>query len=265
MKVIIFGANGMLGNYLTTYLKTKFTVVPFTRADIDIAEATEEEIFDFVASKVTAKDVIINASGIIKQRSYNVVEMIKVNSLFPHILAKVKGAMGCEVIHITTDCVYNGRYGTYMEDCPHDCEDEYGKTKSLGENENLTLIRTSIIGEEKTSKKSLLEWVISNHGKTIDGYYNHNWNGITCLELTKFIEKVINENLYWLGVKHVYSPQEITKYSLVKLITKIYGLDIKVKKTLAMQDCDRVLMSYSSYRITKSLKDQIIEQKNFKI
>jgi dTDP-4-dehydrorhamnose reductase len=117
----------------------------------------------------------------------------------------------CNVIHITTDCVFSGRGGRYDENSLHDCLDDYGKSKSLGENQNLTIIRTSIIGEEKTNKKSLLEWVKSQKNNLIFGYTNHFWNGVTCLEMSKFIFTLIKEQNYWKGVQHVYSPDIVSK------------------------------------------------------
>ena len=115
-----------------------------------------------------------------------------VNSVLPNVLSEIKNMYAnknLQVIHVTTDCVYNGKTGGYDENSPHECIDDYSMSKSLGENKNLTNIRTSIIGEEITYKKSLLEWVRSNKaGSTIYGYVNHLWNGVTCLELAKFID-----------------------------------------------------------------------------
>src|SRR3989344_884617 len=221
MKVIIFGSNGMLGNYLQKYLSSKYKVFALTRDDIDVSRIDEFKLLQFMRNIIVKDDVIINACGIIKQRNYEVVDMIMVNGVFPHILAKFKDEVGCNVIHITTDCVFSGKKGLYIESDEHDCVDDYGKSKSLGENENLTNIRTSIIGEEKSNKRSLLEWVLSNKGKTLDGYENHIWSGVTCLELAKLIDSVIEGNTYWEGVRHIFSPDTISKYELVSMINDI--------------------------------------------
>jgi dTDP-4-dehydrorhamnose reductase len=47
-----------------------------------------------------------------------------------------------QIVHITTDCVFNGELGNYIESSFHDCIDDYGKSKSLGENPHLTTLRT---------------------------------------------------------------------------------------------------------------------------
>jgi dTDP-4-dehydrorhamnose reductase len=229
MKIILFGSNGMLGSYLNSYLKDKYDVLALTRSDIDLS-SDETIIMEFLDKLVGKNDIIINAAGVIKQRVFDITDMIKVNSLFPQILAKFKNKRGCKVIHITTDCVFNGGQGKYTEKDSHDSLDEYGKSKSLGENLDICNIRTSIIGEEKNNKKSLIEWVISNKNGTIDGYENHLWNGVTCLELSKFIDKLIGEDLIWEGIKHVFSPNTVSKYELVSDINEIYGLGITINK-----------------------------------
>ncbi len=218
-----------------------------------------------VKADIKKEDIIINACGIIKQRDYNPMEMIKINSLFPHILAKIKKEIGCNIIHITTDCVFNGIKGNYIETDLHDCLDDYGKSKSLGESPELTNIRTSIIGEEKLNKKSLLEWVLSNKNNTIDGYDNHLWNGVTCLELSKFIDRVITSNMWWNGTKHVFSPKSVSKYELVHMINQIYDLNITINKKSTIINCFRDLSTIYEPLITKELYEQLIDLKHFKI
>ncbi len=265
MKVIIFGSNGMLGSYLTTYLKNNFEIIPLTRNDIDLSIASDYQLMEFLNNTVKKGDVIINACGIIKQREYNSMDMIKINSLFPQVLAKFKNLMKCEVIHITTDCVFSGSKGGYIETDVHDCIDDYGKSKSLGENPDLTIIRTSIIGEEKQNKKSLLEWVISNKDKNIDGYENHLWNGVTCLELSKLITDIINTKLYWIGVRHIFSPNTVSKFELVYMINYVYNLDITITKKNTNNNCFRNLSTNKFQLIDKPLFQQIVEQKDFKL
>lgn len=264
MKIIVFGSNGMLGRYLSKYLSSKYEVVALTRAAIDIARSDESKLLQFLHTIVAKDDVIVNAAGIIPQRGVqNLADMHTVNAVFPHILAKFKNEVGCNVIHITTDCVFSGAKGGYVETDTHDYVDEYGKSKSLGEDQSITNIRTSIIGEEKANKKSLLEWVISNRGKVIDGYENHFWNGVTCLELAKLIDSIIANNSYWSGVRHVFSPEIVSKYELVNMINDIYDLHITVHKKTTDTDVRRDLRTVFTPMISKPLRDQILELKKF--
>jgi dTDP-4-dehydrorhamnose reductase len=256
-KVFIFGANGMLGNYLKQYFSNSFEVISITRDEINLLEdfSTITKKYNF-----NSYDVIINAAGIIKQRNYSSEELIKVNSLFPHFLS----TLNCNVIHITTDCVFSGNGGDYDEDALHDCMDDYGKSKSLGENLNLTIIRTSIIGEEVHNKKSLLEWVKSNNNSSINGYLNHFWNGLTCLELSKHIERIIKDASYWKGIRHYFSPDTVSKYQLISYINEIYDLNNEVVPVKSVY-CDRSLNTKYKCPVETSIKQQISDLKKFEI
>lgn len=265
MKIVIFGSNGMLGTYFKKYFENKYEILTVTRKDIDLSTSSEEEILSFLKKNVSTDDIILNASGVIKQRTFELKDMINVNSIFPNILAIFKDLVKCQIIHVSTDCVYSGRIGNYDETSEHDCLDEYGKTKSLGENKKLTIIRTSIIGEELSNKKSLVEWVISQSNKKVDGYTNHLWNGVTCLELSKYVEKLIEEKNYWSGVRHIFSPDTVSKYQLVGMISEVYGLNISITEKTTEKNCFRNLNTTLTNPIEKKLIDQIIEMKNFDI
>ena len=89
---------------------------------------------------------------------------------------------------IGTDAVFSGRAGPYAESSPADPTDLYGTTKFLGEvtSEHVMHLRTSIIGPELGSRRSLLEWFLGHEdGDTVPGFVNHQWNGITTLHLAR--------------------------------------------------------------------------------
>ena len=149
----------------------------------------------------------------------------------------------------------------YDENSKHDETSIYGVSKSLGEVGNACIIRTSIIGEELSNKKSLLEWVRNHRNGTINGYLNHYWNGVTCLTLAKIIKRIIDEGIYWKGVRHIYSPNIVSKYELCCYINQIYQLDINIIPTNLPEKCDKTLISiYPPLFVIEDLQIQIREQ-----
>jgi dTDP-4-dehydrorhamnose reductase len=226
------------------------------------------KIEDLSFLNLNTDDVVINCMGIIKQRrNIDELEFIKVNSIFPCVLSCLCENVGCNLIHITTDCVYDGLGGNYNEYHGHNVSDIYGITKSLGEPEKATVVRTSIIGEEIGQTRSLVEWVKSNKDKEIKGYTNHFWNGITCLQFIKVCESIIENKNYWKDVKHVFSPTSVTKYELVSMISDIYDLNIKIIPHETEIKCDRTLSSSrDDIKISiPELKQQIEEMKKYKL
>jgi dTDP-4-dehydrorhamnose reductase len=172
------------------------------------------------------------------------------------------------MIQPTTDCVFSGTKGSYTEMDEHDEKGAYGISKSLGEPSECTIIRTSIIGNELRNKKSLLEWVLSNNNRTINGWTNHNWNGITCLQYCKVIETIMIENLFWSGVRHILSPKEVSKYELSKLICDTYNCNITINPIETEKTVDKTLQTiYTANDLFKipDLSVQIKELRNYSL
>ena len=271
MKFVIFGSSGMLGTYLKKYFSERGATFCHTRKDIDLNDDAEN-IIKALEKHVGSDDIIINAAGVIHQRNPQPEEMVNVNGAFPFILQNLKEQKGCEVFHITTDCVFSGIKNehedgllSYNEKSYHDASDLYGRTKSLGEAPDLTTVRTSIIGEELHNKLSLLEWAKSKRGQTISGYVNHLWNGITCHELCILIDRLIQDKFFWTGVRHFHSPEYVNKYTLLKNISNVYDLDLNILPTTENK-CSRILTSiYSDFSITKSIDQQLRELKTVEL
>ncbi len=271
MKIFIFGSNGMLGNYVKSYLSNNFKIIPLTRKDYDLSKLSIDTLTQLlVENNIQANDVVVNCAGVIpqagKQRSLNTRLYFTINCLFPVVLSQICQKYKVKMIHITTDCVFSGKDGNYNEDSIHDETNDYGMSKSLGETCHATIIRTSIIGEELENKRSLLEWVRQNKGKSINGYTNHFWNGVTCLQLAKIINTLIDNNLYWEGVRHIFSPRSVTKYELVSVINKIYNLSININEFTTDNKIDKTITSkYDTLFKIEDLELQISDIKNYKL
>ncbi len=91
--------------------------------------------------------------------------------------------------------VYDGKKGNYKEDNITNSKDEYGLSKALGEvySDNCITLRTSIIGHELNQSNGLLEWFLKQ--KKVYGFKKAFFSGLTTLELSKVIEKLLNKDL----------------------------------------------------------------------
>ena len=267
MKVLLFGSSGMLGHYVYKILDDEYKVICVDRKVFDISSDSWEKLTDIIKSNINNGDLIINCAGIIPQKckldDYS--QFIRVNSLFPHKLNDIAKHNNYKFIHITTDCVFDGKEGNYTLDHTHNAKDIYGISKSLGEPDDYaTIIRTSIIGEELTGKRSLIEWIKSNRGKTINGFTNHYWNGVTCLTVTKIIKQIIRDGCFWRGVRHIHSPDIVTKYDLCKIVNDVYDLNIEINPYEDQIMKNMSLLGENIFAID-TIYNQIIEQSHFKI
>ena len=277
MKVVVFGSDGMLGRYISKYLSLQnINVIKLNRLDYDVSKATVDSLmaflFDFQDLNPRDESVVIfNSAGVIKHRESDTskqLEQYNVNTVFPRILSTIKRKTGVQVIQPSTDCVFSGLHGEYDETNKPVPTDHYSMSKLLADfNDNLTIIRTSIIGEEIYNKLSLLEWIRSHKlGTNINGYTNHFWNGITTLQYAKLVHHMIVNNIFWTGVKHVHSPTPVSKYELCNMINKTYDLGLNIEKFETEKSIDRTLNTvYEPLIYIPELDKQLTELREFKL
>jgi dTDP-4-dehydrorhamnose reductase len=253
MKVCVLGAGGLLGHMLIRVLSESNDVFGTTREKPNISSPLAnflslekwiggvdasvphsiEKIFD-----TDQFDVAINCIGLIKQRDSIVSdsETMLINGEFPHHLAQIANSHDTQVIHISTDCVFSGTKGSYLESDTPDPVDVYGKSKLLGElidSNNLTL-RTSHIGRELTVKKSFVEWLVSQRGGHVNGYSHAIYSGLTTQALARTISKLLLGNSHLTSLFHV-SSQPISKLEIINKLNELLDLQLTVTPDASVQ------------------------------
>ncbi len=192
------------------------------------------ENFDSVLKAVgmARPNVIVNAIGAIKQlpSGKDVSLVLAVNAIFPHRLELLCRAINARLITISTDCIFNGKKGMYCEDDITDAEDLYGKSKNLGEilADNCLTIRTSIVGRELETSHGLLEWFLSNRGKTVKGYKNAIFSGLPTVTLSEIIASIVKDHPDLNGLYHV-SSNAISKLELITLFNEFFNADVQIE------------------------------------
>ena len=170
-------------------------------------------------------EVVVNCIGVIKQDPaiHDAVYTIEVNSRFPHLLARECARENARLIHVSTDCVFSGKRGNYVESDIPDPADLYGRSKLLGEvaiAPALTL-RTSVIGHELGTARSLVDWFLSQSG-VVKGFTKAIYSGLTTIEFARLLASVVFPRNDIVGLFHVASTP-ISKFDLLGLIAATYG------------------------------------------
>ena len=200
--------------------------------------------FDTIVDAVSRvrPDAVVNCVGIIKQlpTAHDPVLSLSINSLLSHRLQRLCVERGARLIHMSTDCVFNGRKGMYTEDDPSDALDLYGRTKFLGETSGpgALTIRSSIIGRELSSASGLVEWFLSQRGKRVEGYTRAIYTGFTTQVMARIIRSLVVDYPDLHGTLQV-SSEAINKYDLLMLLREAYDVDIEIAPS------DRVQMDRS--------------------
>ena len=249
MKILILGSNGMAGHVVTRYLKEKkYEVSTLARdnADFCVDIENKDQLDKFFNSENSSCGFLINCIGLlVGDANKDPAKAAYINSYFPHYLEQRYSTTSTRVVHLSTDCVFDGVKGNYVETDVHTEMNFYGKSKSLGEINNSKDItfRTSIIGPElKSTGTGLLKWIITNPDKELNGWENAWWNGVTTLQLAKCIETYI-QNPIIAGIYNlVNNDVKINKYDLLCKVNEIYGLNKVVNKTNGPKTVNKVLI-----------------------
>jgi len=269
-RILVLGGAGMLGHIVLEklYGKDIFEVFDITRKKDNRLNNFECDVTNlnslFKIIKDINPDYIINCIGVlIKGSIQDPSNAILINALLPHKLAQFSKAINAKFIHISTDCVFDGSKGSYIETDNKTAQDTYGLSKSLGEindDKNLTL-RTSIIGPElKDSGEGLFSWFIKQKGE-VNGFTESIWGGVTTLVLADVIIKSINEN--YKGLFHVTNRQPISKFDLLSLIKEKFELNNIDLKRVSGKKADKSLSTKFNYFNIQTYSEMISEMRNY--
>ena len=276
MKTLILGSSGILSKTLQLYLdKKNIDFLTISREKNNHRNNNLKNISNFKNLEQLIFKIrpthIINCIGVTKfNNTYKNKKLtVLLNTKMPIYLAKLCKINKIYLLHISTDCVFSGKKGNYSDNSYKDTKDLYGLSKNKGEVKNkfTATIRTSFIGPELNTKKSLLSWFL-NEKKFVRGYSKAFFSGITSLELCKIIYNYfIKKNILQNKIINIGS-RRISKFTLLTKIRKIFKKDINIVRYQNFI-IDRSLDSkkfrkLTSYKVVKWDK-MLLELKKFMI
>ncbi len=265
--VAVLGASGMLGSMIVKRLSrnpdlrvlatlrnpSRWEALQSSLPSVQWRTLDAEQADDqVIARAVEGASWVVNAIGIIKpyvkdDKPDQVQRAVRVNALFPHLLAAAAEKTGFRVVQIATDCVYSGVKGDYAEGDAHDAWDVYGKTKSLGEvySPNVFHLRCSIIGPETQAHHSLMDWFLGQPPNgSVNGFLNHLWNGVTTLQFARLFEGIALSQPELAHVQHVIPADRIAKADLLASLAENFARpDIAINRMNASVAVDRTLVT----------------------
>ncbi len=245
MKVVVLGANGMIGSAMVRVLSESRALDVFGTLRSGSAKRffTPEIAAKMVAgvelekpdelSRVFAlvrPQVVVNCVGLTKhhRESDDPLAAIPVNTLLPHRIAQLCDLTGARLIHVSTDCVFDGLKGGYVETDPGDARDVYGKSKFIGEVQSAKAItlRTSTIGHELESSYGLLEWFLAQETQC-KGFGRAIFSGLPNTVFAQLVRDVVIPRTDLSGLYHV-GAAAINKFDLLRQIADVYGKSIDI-------------------------------------
>tara|TARA_A100001011_G_C14318875_1_gene849431 strand:+ start:5290 stop:6159 length:870 start_codon:yes stop_codon:yes gene_type:complete len=262
MKIFITGIDGMIGHKIAQSLSEEHTIIGSSRKNIKSEDLgindCELITHDFLKDDILEildkinPEIIVNCAGITIRRGINdnYDNTILLNSNLPHRIDDWTERNQSKLIHFSSDCVFSGEKGNYLDESIPDATDLYGLSKSRGEvkSKNSLTIRCSIIGREIFNHTELFEWIYSMRGKQIKGYNNVLYSGVTSIWMGRVLKKILKYHSELSGIYNI-SSEPITKYSLLNLINEHFKLGIEITRDTKIKS-NKVLISKKFTEIT---------------
>lgn len=252
-RVLVLGVTGMLGNAVFRVFSADADHETWGTLRSEAAlryfplqahgkllrgiDVLDQDALAAVLSRVRP-DVVINCVGLIKHLAdaKDPLTALPINAMLPHRLARLCDLSGARLIHVSTDCVFSGHKGYYLEADASDAEDLYGKSKYIGELHDLPhviTLRTSIIGHELGSSYALIDWFLSQQG-SVTGFTKAIFSGLPTVELARVMKDFVVPDSTLNGLYHV-AAEPIAKFDLLGLVASEYGKQIEIRPDGALR------------------------------
>jgi dTDP-4-dehydrorhamnose reductase len=256
-KILVIGASGLLGGHLAKYAKDRYDVVatylghPF---DIPGCKAIKMDITDpertINAVQKEGPDCVVLSAA---QRNVdycekNQDEVRRINVEGARNVAIAANAVQAKLIFLSTDLVFDGKKGHYLEDDTTNPVNYYGLTKLKGEQEvasvsnDHAIARVSVLYDwdpfEHTT--NYISWVYKNldKGKPLslfsDQFRNATYIKNACEALLRIFEK--DEK----GIFHVAGKHCENRYDMGLKVAEIFNFDDSMISKMDSNESDWV-------------------------
>jgi dTDP-4-dehydrorhamnose reductase len=265
MKILVLGSSGQMGSELVRELELRrHLVVPMTHADADIRDSKK------VASAVQtiSPDVVVNTSAFhdVEACESEVAEAFAVNAIAVRELALICAAQGAELVHFSTDYVFEGtRKSPYEElDLPRPLS-IYGTSKLAGEllalstSERTYVVRTcglyGVAGRREI-RANFVERIIqrARQGERVQVVNDQVLTPSSANDVASCVAKLLDTGAY--GIYHITNEGECSWYDFAKEIFDIAGMHVDFHpqaaadlKTRARRPAYSVLSKQKLYRL----------------
>jgi dTDP-4-dehydrorhamnose reductase len=241
-KVVIIGL-GMIGYELVKkYLELEdYEVCIITRSDKGFFKDVEKYFVD-ITNENKVKETIkkINPDFVVNTAAMTNVDLCeterdlayKINALGAKYIGEACKEIGCSLCHISTDYVFDGEKGNYVEEDEMNPINYYGYTKVEGERflneldyDLISIVRISVPYCISPVKVNFFMWVLERlkNNEAVNAVIDQ-WNTPTYVnELVEGIVKIYENDIN--GILHFGGGEKVSRYEFALKVAEIFELD----------------------------------------
>jgi len=239
--LVVTGASGLLGvSVLRSAVELGWETVGLchqhaiqdptmevARVDLTDASATRKLLFDL------RPDAIVHCAAAtgVDWCEYNLKQAEAINVQASAVLAETAATLNARFVYVSTDSVFDGKRGNYVETDEPAPLNVYAKSKLAGERETLRrhpsgmVVRVSIYGWNAQNKESLAEWVLRRleEGRDVPGFTDVFFTPILVNDLVPVLFAMLQQEL--TGLYHVAGSERISKFEFARRVAATFGFD----------------------------------------
>lgn len=265
-KILVIG-KGFLGNSIFLMAENLgFQAVGTKISGDNILDVCSLDSIQNIVSKMNP-DVIVNCAALtdIDAIESNPKKAYDVNAYGAKNVSMVAQQMKIKLIHVSTDSVFDGLKGMYVEEDIPNPVNEYAKSKKLGEDfvtetcDNSIIIRTDFYGYNAEGK-FLFSWILNNlqNENIITAFDDVIFNPLQVTNLASMIIDLFDVD--FTGILHLSSNEVMSKYQFATKIANNLGFSnalirkgsIKESKFIAKRPLNTSLSNLKSRKILKT-------------
>jgi dTDP-4-dehydrorhamnose reductase len=245
-RLLITGASGLLGSKIVELTRENYEVIPLhntkplhlNSSKLDITN--RKEVFSLF--RKTKPNVAIHTAAETNVDKCEIQKKLawKINVEGTRNVAEASSKIGARIVYISTDYVFNGEKGLYVEEGTPNPINYYGVTKLEGERQvkklckNYVILRTSVLYGWHSWKQNFVTWVINSlkQKKEISIVEDHFNTPTLADNLAEITIEAVQKNLR--GLYHASGSQRINRYQFAQQITKTFNLNQSLTKPIKM-------------------------------
>lgn len=167
-------------------------------------------------------------------------EAERVNVMAAGHLAEAAAASGARLLHVSTDAVYDGVKGGFVENDATGPVNRYAESKLRGEAAVLArqpdalIVRANLFGWNPRDKRGLAEWMLDRlqRGEVVPGFDDVIFNPLLTTDLAELFGEMLGRGL--TGVVHAGSADAISKYHFGVLLAEAFSLDPRLVRPVPL-------------------------------
>ena len=251
MKILITGANGMLGANLCLMYSKEHEVYA-----TDIVKPTIKDCKNYKLDITNDKDIklitaknpnmIVHCAALVNVDycEEHPSDAEKINIIGTKKIAEAAKRSGSYLVHISTDSVFDGEKGSYDEmDVPNPIN-VYAKKKLEAEvtiekiNGSYAIVRTNIYGWNRQNKKSLAEWMLDKleNNEELPAVKDVHFCPILVNNLGEAILEL--HSVKYKGILNIAGSEGCSKLEFAEKIAKIFKLEKKLIKSVKSESLE---------------------------